>query len=185
MRMSSTMSPDMDMGMKMYFHVGYQPYVLIKQWVAETDGAMFGSCVFFFVLAILYELLKYYRQIHLNKAQCVVCETNINPENGADNSRGEPSEPSCHSESAKPQQPLQRESGVKRSTIKMFSTAHLIQTGLHVLQVFISYLLMLAFMLFNIWICLAVLLGAGSGYFLIGTKKVTAYTPYNEDHCHM
>jgi copper transporter 1 len=143
---------------------------------------MFGSCVFFFILAILYELLKYSRQLHLNKAECGVCEVEINPENGTDSNSTQES-PSCHSVDDKTRHPLQRDS-IKRSKIKMLSIAHLIQTALHMLQILISYLLMLGFMLFNIWICLAVILGAGVGYFLIGTRKVNAYALYDEDHCH-
>jgi len=36
----STMMPNMDM-MKMYFHVGYQPHILIEQWAAKSDGGNF------------------------------------------------------------------------------------------------------------------------------------------------
>lgn len=36
-------SMDMDM-MKMYFHIGYEPIVLIKEWVATNDG---GTNTFF------------------------------------------------------------------------------------------------------------------------------------------
>jgi hypothetical protein len=145
---------------------------------------MFGSCLFFLTLGILYELLKYSRQIHLHKAECGVCEVVINPEAVGNDSNGTQESPSCHSVDDKTRDPLQIESGIKRSKIKMLSMAHLIQTALHMLQIFISYLLMLAFMLFNIWICLAVILGAGVGYFLIGTRKVTTYPLYHEDHCH-
>jgi copper transporter 1 len=146
---------------------------------------MFGSCLFFFILAILYELLKYSRQVHLNKSECRVCEVVINPENGTDSNSTQESPSYSHSVDDKTRHPLQREEvGTKRSKIKMLSMAHLIQTVLYMLQIFISYLLMLGFMLFNIWICLAVILGAGVGYFCIGTRKVNAYAVYVEDHCH-
>ncbi|XP_034665155.1 uncharacterized protein LOC117899328 [Drosophila subobscura] len=46
------------------------------------------------------------------------------------------------------------------------SPLHIAQTFLHMLQVLISFLLMLVFMSFNVWLCAAVLLGAGLGYFL-------------------
>ncbi|XP_022213495.2 LOW QUALITY PROTEIN: uncharacterized protein LOC111068359 [Drosophila obscura] len=46
------------------------------------------------------------------------------------------------------------------------SPLHMAQTFLHMLQVLISFLLMLVFMSFNVWLCSAVLLGAGVGYFL-------------------
>lgn len=142
---------------------------------------MFGSCLFFFILAILYELLKYYRTIHLTKAECRVCE--VDSAEFATDSRSTPESPSCHSEHDKTQAPLQRQNRTKRSKIRMLSIAHIVQTALHMLQIFMSYLLMLAFMLFNIWISLSVILGAGVGYFIIGARKVTAFSVYDEDHC--
>lgn len=55
---------------------------------------------------------------------------------------------------------------------------HLYQTFLHVLQVFISFLLMLVFMTFNVWLCVAVLLGAGVGYFIF-----CAFSSRINEHC--
>ncbi|KAH8383640.1 hypothetical protein KR009_009775, partial [Drosophila setifemur] len=59
-----------------------------------------------------------------------------------------------------------------------FSCMHLVQTLLHVLQVFVSFLLMLIFMTFNVWLCLAILLGAGVGYFIFGAFSTTI-----QEHC--
>jgi len=49
-------------------------------------------------------------------------------------------------------------------------------------QVVLSYVLMLIVMTYNVWLCLAVILGAGSGYFFFGWKKslVVDIT----EHCH-
>jgi len=63
-----------------------------------------------------------------------------------------------------------------------FSLSHTFQTCLHMLQVFISYLLMLIFMTYNVWLALAVILGAGAGYFVFGWRKKTI-VDINE-HCH-
>ncbi|XP_049626677.1 high affinity copper uptake protein 1-like [Suncus etruscus] len=49
---------------------------------------------------------------------------------------------------------------------------HLVQTALHVLQVLLSYLLMLTAMTYNAYLGLAVVAGAGTGYWLFGGKKV-------------
>jgi hypothetical protein len=65
---------------------------------------------------------------------------------------------------------------------QMISTAHFIQTILHIIQVFMSYCLMLAFMTYNVWLCLAVILGAGTGYFMFGWKRAVV-VDVNE-HCH-
>ena len=64
----------------------------------------------------------------------------------------------------------------------MISGSHLTQTVLHVVQVFVSYCLMLVFMTYNVWLCLAVILGAGAGYFFFGWKRAVV-VDVNE-HCH-
>lgn len=48
---------------------------------------------------------------------------------------------------------------------------HCWQTVLHILQMIVSYFLMLIFMTYNVWLCVAVALGAGAGYFCFGWKK--------------
>nr|CAD7405081.1 unnamed protein product [Timema cristinae] len=53
----------------------------------------------------------------------------------------------------------------------MCSRMHYFQTFLHIIQIILSYLLMLIFMTYNLWLCLAVVLGAATGYFLFGWKK--------------
>ncbi|KAI1287771.1 High affinity copper uptake protein 1 [Halotydeus destructor] len=45
---------------------------------------------------------------------------------------------------------------------------HLTQTIMQIVQVFVSYCLMLVFMTYNGWLCLSVILGAGFGYLLFG-----------------
>ena len=67
-------------------------------------------------------------------------------------------------------------------SVHMVSAGHFLQTLLHMIQVFISYCLMLVFMTYNVWLCLAVILGAGVGYFLFGWRKAIV-VDINE-HCH-
>lgn len=43
---------------------------------------------------------------------------------------------------------------------------HVVQTGLHVLQVALGYMLMLLVMSYNVWIFLGVILGSTLGYFI-------------------
>ena len=62
---------------------------------------------------------------------------------------------------------------------------HFIQTLLHMLQVFVSYLLMLAFMTYNVWIGLAITLGAGCGYFVfLACLPEDARVSKTSEHCH-
>ena len=53
----------------------------------------------------------------------------------------------------------------------MLTSLHLSQTALYLVQVALSYLLMLVFMTYNSWLCLATLLGITSGYFVFGWRK--------------
>uniref|UniRef100_A0A8D8GN07 Copper transport protein n=1 Tax=Culex pipiens TaxID=7175 RepID=A0A8D8GN07_CULPI len=64
----------------------------------------------------------------------------------------------------------------------MLSVMHLFQTFLHIVQVTLSFLLMLIFMTYNTWLCLAVVLGAALGYFLFGWKKSVIVDV--TEHCH-
>ncbi|XP_043260599.1 high affinity copper uptake protein 1-like isoform X1 [Colletes gigas] len=58
-------------------------------------------------------------------------------------------------------------------TALLFSKIHLLQTIVHVVQTVIGYFLMLIFMTYNVWLCLAVALGAALGYWLFAWEKST------------
>jgi copper transporter 1 len=60
--------------------------------------------------------------------------------------------------------------------------AHAVQVLLHMVQVTVSYMLMLVFMTYNIWLCLSVVLGAGLGYLLFGRLRANISDP--NEHCH-
>lgn len=65
---------------------------------------------------------------------------------------------------------------------RMLSPAHFLQTLLHVIQVVLSYVLMLVFMTYNGFLCIAVAAGAGAGYFVFSWKK--AIVVDITEHCH-
>jgi solute carrier family 31 (copper transporter), member 1 len=65
---------------------------------------------------------------------------------------------------------------------RLLSKGHVIQTLLHMLQITVSYLLMLVFMTYNTWLCLSIVLGAGLGYFLFGLQRLTSIDV--NEHCH-
>ena len=66
--------------------------------------------------------------------------------------------------------------------IAMCSGWHWLQAFLHMIQVFISYCLMLIFMTFNAWLCIAVCVGAGIGYLLFGWMR-SRMTSSSNEHC--
>jgi len=66
--------------------------------------------------------------------------------------------------------------------VKILSAMHCWQTMLHIIQMVISYFLMLIFMTYNVWLCIAVAVGAGVGYFCFGWKKSVVVDV--TEHCH-
>ncbi|KAG8177007.1 hypothetical protein JTE90_006951 [Oedothorax gibbosus] len=160
--MTDHVGMDMNMThmMQMYFHFGFDEYVLFKEWKISTVGGMLASVFGVFLIGMLYEGLKYFRE-HLFKKHV----SNIQFSTVA-----------ITGESGKVTQVHK----VERH--RMLSFPHAIQTGLHVVQIIVSYFLMLIFMTYNVWLCLAVVLGAGVGYFVFGWKKASVVDI--TEHCH-
>ncbi|XP_063393600.1 high affinity copper uptake protein 1-like isoform X2 [Cydia fagiglandana] len=149
--------------MAMTFHGGYVETILFSWWDVKEIGPFIGSFIAIFIMALLYEGLKYYRKHLLWKSYaglqyCAVAP----PDKGVQNI--------CSPDEPQVIQPT------------MLSGAHAYQTVLHGLQVFISYMLMLVFMTYNTWLCVAVVLGSATGYFLFGWREsvVVDFT----EHCH-
>uniref|UniRef100_A0A1B6F2E9 Copper transport protein n=1 Tax=Cuerna arida TaxID=1464854 RepID=A0A1B6F2E9_9HEMI len=146
--------------MMMTFHFGYNETILFEFWKISSVGGLIGSMFGIFFMAALYEGLKYYREYLFWKTynslqyRSVEVPTNKNtaPE---DNSVVQPT---------------------------MLSINHAFQTLLHIIQIVVSYFLMLIFMTYNVWLCVAVALGAATGYFLFGWKKSVIIDV--TEHCH-
>ncbi|XP_041368360.1 high affinity copper uptake protein 1-like [Gigantopelta aegis] len=155
------------MGMMMYFHTGNCEYVLFEALRTTNAGQMAGACVVIFILGALYEGLKYMRENLLHRA---------NQKRRYISSISLPSGTSGSSKDAMILEPNESVSS------KMLNYSHFLQTFLHMLQVFVSYCLMLVFMTYNAWLCLAVILGAGAGYFIFGWKRAMVIDV--NEHCH-
>lgn len=162
--------------MSMAFHGGYNETILFEQWKIDSLSGLLWSMLVIFIMAALYEGLKYYRE-HLfwktyNALQYrPVTVTEKSPGNGnVANNNGLATNGAGGDEASRVVQPT------------MLSTMHLFQTFLHILQVTLSFLLMLIFMTYNTWLCVAVVLGAALGYFLFGWKKSVIVDV--TEHCH-
>jgi len=161
-----TTMPDMpmpmDMGMmKMYFHMDYVgELVLFKGWKIHNVGTLVSSMIGVFLFAILYEALKFTRQWLAEYAATKQMSRfgDMEAKTG-----------------------LTRKANAYVGTTP-FSFWHILQTFLHMLQTFLSYLLMLVFMTYNGYLCIAVILGAGVGYFAFGWR--TKIQVEVSDHCH-
>ncbi|CAC5419245.1 SLC31A1 [Mytilus coruscus] len=189
MHMNTTKCGEGMMGMMMYFHTGTCEHVLFKEALVSTAGEMVGACIVIFILALIYEGLKVFREHLLRKA--------LTPNYSSEATISKYTHTSTDTMVIDPQSAKSNGQTVEKladgieyrkftqDKIKgqqIISTSHFIQTILHVVQVFISYCLMLAFMTYNVWLCVAVILGAGTGYFMFGWKRAVV-VDVNE-HCH-
>jgi len=161
----------MDM-MKMYFHVGVKEVILFSGWKTTTVSEMIGSCICLFVCALLYEGLKVFREELLVKGRNDMMRRNT-PESLPTND--ETGENGVNSD-----QVIIHPSHNAKS--KICNKWHFLQSFLHIVQVTVSYMLMLVFMTYNVWLCLAVALGAGAGYFCFGWRKQSTHDV--NEHCH-
>ncbi|XP_005108617.2 high affinity copper uptake protein 1 [Aplysia californica] len=153
--------------MKMFFHTGYEDKVLFEEWTADSKTAMIVACVVMFVVAVLYEGLKFVRELLLQRSLQVVKPS---PDTYTDTMTSSSTENMVVK--------TRRGSSV---VSRVCSCSHVVQTILHVIQAFVSYCLMLVFMTYNVWLCVAVLVGSGVGYFLFGWKR--AVVADSNDHC--
>ncbi|XP_046404137.1 high affinity copper uptake protein 1 isoform X2 [Ischnura elegans] len=156
--------PPMHSMMMMFFHFGYNETVLFESWKITNIGGLVGSMIGIFIMAALYEGLKYYREYLFWRSYNSIQYRSVTT----------PDEKGSIGTSdhriVQPDRPT------------MLSWPHALQTVLHIIQVVISYFLMLIFMTYNVWLCIAVLAGAGTGYFLFGWKKSVVVDV--TEHCH-
>lgn len=146
--------------MMMTFHTGFCETVLFDSWKVSSIGGLVGSMIGICIMAALYEGLKYYREYLFWKTYNSLQYRAVSI-------------------------PADKAVGVEDSRIvqpTMFSLLHGFQTCLHIIQIVLSYFLMLIFMTYNVWLCLAVVVGAAVGYFLFGWKK--SFIVDVTEHCH-
>lgn len=156
---------DSDHAMMMYFHLSVKATILFEQWSVSSWQGMLGSCAAVFVMASLYEGLKVLRELLLQKSHVSV-RYHTMPVPTSNSSSDDAVVMETH----------------KTAISRMCSLPHALQTLLHVVQIVTSYFLMLIFMTYNVYLCTAVALGAGTGYFLFSWKR-TIVVDINE-HCH-
>ncbi|KAH8406685.1 hypothetical protein KR222_003383 [Zaprionus bogoriensis] len=155
--------------MAMYFHLGNKETILFSFWRTQTTLAMLLSCLLVFIVAVLYEALKFYREwLKRPKRQ----EGGGDRRSNHDTRAKRPTRDIIgHLELIRhPATPAESSAGRERQ-MPWLSPMHWFQTLLHMLQVAISFMLMLIFMTFNVWLCTAVVLGAGLGYFIFFARN--------------
>ncbi|XP_071328236.1 high affinity copper uptake protein 1 isoform X1 [Trachinotus anak] len=171
-------------GMVMTFYFGCNNVeLLFTGLLINSPGEMVGACIGVFLLAVLYEGLKIGREVLLRRSQVNV-RYNSMPLPGADGTvlmETHKTVGQCLEGAEPPVGIKSRLSGLSVRQ-RLLSPAHFLQTLLHIVQVVVSYFLMLIFMTYNAYLCIAVAAGAGMGYFLFSWRKAVVVDI--TEHCH-
>ena len=169
----------MDHMMKMYFHGGCTEVILFDFWRIDSVGGLVGSMAVVFLLATAYEGIKFAREFLLKRYF-----TPVRAYNAIASSNNEAAAAVTSDSAAEAQESASAVGATSIKTVEtsMTSIGHLVLTLIHVVQVTLAYLLMLVFMTYNTWLCAAVVLGFGFGYFLFGWRKTVLLD--EPDHCH-
>jgi len=166
------------MMMMMYFHGGYSEVILFDFWRISTLAGLIGSMIGCFLMGILYEGIKSYREYWMNGAFHAVTYNQV----GNQQRKSPGIEQGVNSAGETSRDSISDQGSVKIIETKMISLAHFVLTGLHMVQMTLAYFLMLIVMTYNTWLCLSVIFGSTVGYFLFGWRKTSVVDV--SDHCH-
>ncbi|XP_078605115.1 high affinity copper uptake protein 1-like [Branchiostoma floridae x Branchiostoma japonicum] len=162
-------------GHSSYFYFGHhEVVVLFLEWTINTVPALIGSCIGVFAIAMLYEGLKVWREMLIVREQ--------DSKKAASNSYSMTNIANGKSTSTLDVDIAPRATTPIRTRDQICNCMHALQSLLHIVQVLVSYGLMLVFMTFNVWLCLSVAFGAGAGYFAFGWRR--PITVDRNEHCH-
>ncbi|XP_058983146.1 high affinity copper uptake protein 1-like [Musca domestica] len=153
--------------MNMAFHFGHKECILWEGWLPETVTEFVFSALALFAAAFLYEAIKFVREYLLRRT----AEKDA-AKRGNNTTRGTVCPKEDESASSSSRMPLLSE---KTYLEKILAKPHLIQASINLIQIIMSYLLMLVFMTYNYWLCLSVVLGLALGYLFFGWIKQDAY----------
>lgn len=126
-----------------------------NEWNTNTVWSFVISCIGIFLAAFLYEGLRFVRE------QYVIQQVKREVSKCA---------PGC-------------DPPVKTFKESALSKAHIVQSIMYLIQLTVSYLLMLVAMTFNLWLFIAIIAGAFCGYFTFGW--VRQRTIDDADCCNM
>ncbi|XP_063687897.1 uncharacterized protein LOC134821156 [Bolinopsis microptera] len=130
----------------MYFYTSKKSTLLFKTWEIDTNTEFWLAIFGIIALGVVYEMLQSFRS-------CLILEARTNE----------------HLEENKPI--LQR--GEDRSCFEKLCV-HSVLTVIYTLEMFIMFILMVIFMSYNVYFCIATLLGVALGYFFFGSSRVYA-----------
>lgn len=147
--------------MQMAFRFGSKAVILFEEWDVDSPKGMAWSCVVVFLMAVIYEGFKVFREVLREK---------YTKTQHVERSNGHISGKSVY------------DTSINQPRNRLCNWHHFLQSFLHIIQVAVSYFLMLIAMTFNGWLFISVCVGAGFGYFLF-SWRVNKGFDVNE-HCH-
>jgi len=137
------------MMMQMTFYAGVDCTVLIKQWKTSNAGELLGTVLFWFLVALLHQGTKRLRRSLHNRQKA-------SPRGGFAKLNEQEGSPIQSPEAAVVEAP--------NSWCKLQN--HILQSFLQLVQTTTSFLLMLVFMTYNVWLAVAIVLGDMCGYMI-------------------
>ncbi|XP_078381454.1 protein SLC31A2-like isoform X2 [Oculina patagonica] len=139
------------------FHVSTEGILLFQSWRLNSATVLFGACLSTFLITALYEGLKIFRQWLVSRPLRLLIKDLWQ-------SRSTSEDIPDTEDSSSTKETLQQRIVKFPRQRRWNSRIHIFQTFLHMLQVFVGYVLMLIVMTYNTWLGIAVLAGAGVGY---------------------
>ncbi|CAD5234603.1 unnamed protein product [Bursaphelenchus xylophilus] len=175
--------------MKMYFHCGVEEVILFDWWRTESFFGMLFSCIVVFVMAALYEGVKWVR-VYLqtyasSKRKCkhIRLVTDRAGNNDALIEKCTENAATLKSDDVY-RSTVTREAGSKAKGIErilkhidvnnpsLLSPYRILQTTLYCIQLTLAYWLMLIAMTYNIYLTSVVILGAGFGHWMFALLQI-------------
>ncbi|XP_042335371.1 probable low affinity copper uptake protein 2 [Sceloporus undulatus] len=135
--------------MPMHFYFSDKVVLLFDFWNVHSPAGMVLSVVVIMLLAVLYEAIK------VGKVKLIQRTMPIIPPSISQETLGEPERGSINMGTTH-----------LTSIPKIQLPWHVAQTFIHVVQVVLGYLVMLAVMSYNSWIFLGVIVGSAVGYYV-------------------
>jgi len=163
--------------MMMYFHGGFNEVILFDFWRINSVGGLVGSMAIIFIMGVCYEALKALRDALYSK--------HVDATSAARDSNGDavPNDAEEQKNRRGGNMRSKVKTWVKRVETNMWSKFHFLQSLLYSVQMILAYLIMLIFMTYNSWLCVAVIAGLTVGYFAFGWRK-TVVLEQSGDGCH-
>lgn len=158
----------------MFFHTSIHNTILFEQWHTMTWEELLGSCIGIAIIAALYEGFKVgreYLDLRMLKADEKSRRQDDEQPGGcvcsaADGSVGSSTQTNADSSTViaiESAHDTKQHAEKRRPAI--ISLRHIAQTGLHFVQLWIGFCLMLIFMTYSVYLCLAITVGGAVGYF--------------------